>query len=600
VKRCLWLLFCLPLFACPAPPPTQTPTFTPTDAQPQPQGLVLDSIDATVSAAGEATVQFRTSSIATAVVNFGQGDFSRTAQSPAGTQHAVSLGILSEGTYIYKVSATAGSETVTEDNAGSGFSLRVAKAPIISGLAANVAANKVTITWTTDVPSTSLVEAGFNAYDLLSVDDPKLVTSHSLELTVSTPGVYKYRVVSIDAQGDQAQQDNRNFEVTQQNTEPLGTLANPIVIGAATLPTSYSDNSRSTLASPSNAIDTYTPATQNEKGPEYVYTFTITQAATLTASVSCTPPVDIDIHLLGTLDASSRTQTLLGSLATMRNNSTISNISLAAGTYYLVADTFGTDASKAGAYSLSVQLSGQGQTQACTASTRPTPNGVPVEVDNQNGCPPGMLVINNAYCIDQYEAMLVGLDASNNPFSWSPYSNPGTQKTKALSVANKVPQGYINKTQAKAACLNAGKRLCSASEWMRACRGPQSFTYPYGNVRQPGVCNDARAQHPAVEYFGPSEPNPFSKIDHPCINQLPNSLDRTGENTGCESVDQPFDMMGNLHEWIEDKTANGRGIFKGGYYVDTKINGNGCLYQTTAHVESHWDYSTGFRCCADL
>jgi hypothetical protein len=27
-------------------------------------------------------------------------------------------------------------------------------------------------------------------------------------------------------------------------------------------------------------------------------------------------------------------------------------------------------------------------------------------------------------------------------------------------------------------------------------------TYPYGNTREPGVCNDARAVHPAVELYG--------------------------------------------------------------------------------------------------
>lgn len=34
--------------------------------------------------------------------------------------------------------------------------------------------------------------------------------------------------------------------------------------------------------------------------------------------------------------------------------------------------------------------------------------------------------------------------------------------------------------------------------------------------------------------------------------------------------------------------------------VDTRLNGAGCLYATTAHDVSHADYSTGFRCCADL
>jgi len=37
----------------------------------------------------------------------------------------------------------------------------------------------------------------------------------------------------------------------------------------------------------------------------------------------------------------------------------------------------------------------------------------------------------------------------------------------------------------------------------------------------------------------------------------------------------------------------------GGYYLDTKINGEGCEYVTSAHAKSYYDYSTGFRCCAD-
>lgn len=27
---------------------------------------------------------------------------------------------------------------------------------------------------------------------------------------------------------------------------------------------------------------------------------------------------------------------------------------------------------------------------------------------------------------------------------------------------------------------------------------------------------------------------------------------------------------------------------------------HGCIYATTAHATSYWDYSTGFRCCAAL
>ena len=101
--------------------------------------------------------------------------------------------------------------------------------------------------------------------------------------------------------------------------------------------------------------------------------------------------------------------------------------------------------------------------------------------------------------------------------------------------------------------------------------------------------------HPAVEYFGTADPWIYAELDNACISQIPASLAITGQFIGCVSEDGAFDMMGNLHEW----TADPAGTFRGGYFVDTKINGEGCLYATTAHNTLHWDYSTGFRCCAD-
>ena len=178
---------------------------------------------------------------------------------------------------------------------------------------------------------------------------------------------------------------------------------------------------------------------------------------------------------------------------------------------------------------------------------------------------------------------------------WCPYFNPGTQSMRAVSAEGAVPQGYINANQAEAACQRAGKRLCTSAEWLRACRGPQSFVYPYGPSRMPGVCNDARAVHPAYEYFGTTDPSVFSMIGHSCLNQLDGGLARTGAYAGCATAEGLHDMMGNLHEWTSDVA----GTFRGGFYVDTVINGNGCLYATTAHDRAHWDYSTGFRCCAE-
>jgi formylglycine-generating enzyme required for sulfatase activity len=82
----------------------------------------------------------------------------------------------------------------------------------------------------------------------------------------------------------------------------------------------------------------------------------------------------------------------------------------------------------------------------------------------------------------------------------------------------------------------------------------------------------------------------------PRLNQLEGTLTRSGERTGCTNEYGVFDMVGNLHEWVDDP----EGTFQGGYYLDTHLNGDGCYYRTTAHPMSHLDYSTGFRCCADV
>ena len=34
--------------------------------------------------------------------------------------------------------------------------------------------------------------------------------------------------------------------------------------------------------------------------------------------------------------------------------------------------------------------------------------------------------------------------------------------------------------------------------------------------------------------------------------------------------------------------------------VDSELNGQGCLYVTSAHEATYHDYTTGFRCCADV
>ncbi|HJL19160.1 MAG TPA: SUMF1/EgtB/PvdO family nonheme iron enzyme [Sandaracinaceae bacterium LLY-WYZ-13_1] len=232
--------------------------------------------------------------------------------------------------------------------------------------------------------------------------------------------------------------------------------------------------------------------------------------------------------------------------------------------------------------------------ESCDPSARPTPNEGLTEAPGDGGCPAGMARV-DAFCIDRFEASLVMVDDAGPVGSWSPYHPPDGVRVAATSVEGAVPQGYIRGTQAADACAEAGKRLCTDAEWLRACRGAEARVYPYGDTREDGRCNDARDTHPVIERFGTSEDWIWSRLGDACINQLPDSLARTGDHPGCVTPEGVYDLMGNLHEW----TADPAGTFRGGYYVDTVRNGEGCLYRTTAHSMSHWDYSTGFRCCAD-
>lgn len=140
-------------------------------------------------------------------------------------------------------------------------------------------------------------------------------------------------------------------------TEPVGTLNNPIPVTAFP----YTD-SRDTRQSLSRMLDGCgLDTTKAQKGPEYIYKLTITQPGALTVSVSDDAASDIDVQLLGALDTNA---------CLARHDSAFTQ-QVGCGTYYVVADTFGSDASKAGPYTLSVNLAPSGQT--CSAVPGPAP-----------------------------------------------------------------------------------------------------------------------------------------------------------------------------------------------------------------------------------
>jgi len=155
-------------------------------------------------------------------------------------------------------------------------------------------------------------------------------------------------------------------------------------------------------------------------------------------------------------------------------------------------------------------------------------------------CPDGMKRISprrtDTYCIDKYEY-------------------PGVAK---------MPRTDVTWDQADADCHARGARLCTSTEWTRACRGPGGADYPYGEPWDPLACNTAAADG--------------AKRDI-----LPSGAQRE-----CRSAHGVYDMSGNAAEWLDDKTIRGGS-------AASDAEGSRCGARSSGGASA----MTGFRCCAD-
>jgi formylglycine-generating enzyme required for sulfatase activity len=242
-----------------------------------------------------------------------------------------------------------------------------------------------------------------------------------------------------------------------------------------------------------------------------------------------------------------------------------------------------------------------------------------------------MVDVAGELCIDRYESSLVNTSGQ----ALSPYYHPTRERTRrsyaywasatpegplpqaannavlrvpvppawqlgtdfsprAVNRAGAVPQGYMSGELARRACSNAGKRLCTESEWIRACRGESGRSYPYGDNYEPRVCNVARSGHPAAILHGKAS---IGQRD-PRLNLVADAhgplLRPTGSSPRCRSEwgsDAILDMVGNLDEWVDDE----RGLFVGGFY--SRQTHAGCAARVSVHPNQYFDYSLGVRCC---
>jgi hypothetical protein len=151
-----------------------------------------------------------------------------TLQTTMAASHGVTLSNLIPGTQYYFQAMSTGANGATGSSAMMSFTTTgtaPAGPPVISNVSVGSITNtSATITWTTDQPSTTLVNFGTTtAYGSNSTLDSTMVTSHSVTLTGLTLGTtYDFDVVSANSGAMSASSTNSTFLTTSVvNTPPV-------------------------------------------------------------------------------------------------------------------------------------------------------------------------------------------------------------------------------------------------------------------------------------------------------------------------------------------------------------------------------------------
>jgi formylglycine-generating enzyme len=235
----------------------------------------------------------------------------------------------------------------------------------------------------------------------------------------------------------------------------------------------------------------------------------------------------------------------------------------------------------------------------------------------ESACPSEMTPVGDT-CVDRYEGHLLRRRDDGSLVKHPHHARPTSGVFVARSEPGVRPQAYISRIEAASACENAGKRLCSVTEWYRACRGTNDTTYPYGPSFVAGRCNVGKPHLLSIVHGSNAKAWQYdAHFNDPELDQRPGFLATTGEFSGCVSTYGAYDLVGNLHEWVSDRVDasmvtklplndglrrrlrrnTGKGAFMGGFFSTTNQHGRGCDFVTMAHEPAYHDYSTGFRCC---
>ena len=127
------------------------------------------------------------------------------------------------------------------------------------------------------------------------------------------------------------------------------------------------------------------------------------------------------------------------------------------------------------------------------------------------------------------------------------------------------PTSSLTHAEAAASCEAQGRRLCSAKEWRRACRGTAGRRLPYDGPRREGQCNDA-------------------------LDGVPQNPGRGGARETCVTPEGVYDLVGNVGEWVQG------GAVMGG---DAATTAASCSSRRKPGKNTQ-EPGIGYRCCLTL
>jgi sulfatase modifying factor 1 len=186
---------------------------------------------------------------------------------------------------------------------------------------------------------------------------------------------------------------------------------------------------------------------------------------------------------------------------------------------------------------------------------RCTPEQVP-----QIQCPADMAAVANGFCMDLYEASRP--DATD--------LQEGEGEAQAFSRAGVLPWTVSSNAEAQRACNEAGKRLCTATEWAFACKGTRGTSYVYGDVYDPDICN-------GIDTFGTDAYR----------------ITPAGAFPDCRNEWGIFDLCGNMWEHVKGGTSTT--VRGGSYKSPDPMEDHRCDYTPATWIPCAC--SLGFRCC---